>query len=104
MVPGVLQFLGLLFLPDSPRWLTLTGKKEDAIKAFGWLHQLSPDEVQHNFSSVIQKIESSKEMPKNNQNVYNENEDENGKFASLFIKAYLSQTDFHGLLGIDMKK
>lgn len=29
-VPSVIQFIGFIFMPESPRWLVTKGKDEDA--------------------------------------------------------------------------
>ncbi len=34
VVPSVIFFIGLVFIPESPRWLFLKGKKEKALKVF----------------------------------------------------------------------
>lgn len=30
-VPGIIQFIGFIYLPESPRWLVMKGKDEQAI-------------------------------------------------------------------------
>ncbi|MEN8158324.1 MAG: sugar porter family MFS transporter [Bacteroidota bacterium] len=71
VVPSVLFFIGLFFIPESPRWLVLKGKKGEALKVLG---KISNDDV---IDSVISEIESSLHQTKEKTN-----------YASLFKGAY----------------
>lgn len=43
LIPSGLLFIGLTFIPESPRWLLSKGKREKAIKILSWMRQLEPD-------------------------------------------------------------
>ncbi len=43
-IPAAIMFLGVLFLPESPRWLFLAGRKEDAVAVFKRM-QLAESEI-----------------------------------------------------------
>lgn len=42
-IPALLQFIGLCFLPESPRWLFLKEKQQQAMKVLKTL--MPPEEV-----------------------------------------------------------
>ncbi|KFA48245.1 hypothetical protein S40293_07381 [Stachybotrys chartarum IBT 40293] len=45
LIPGGLLLMGALAFPESPRWLFLKGKREQAMKVLCWLRQLEPTDV-----------------------------------------------------------
>ena len=54
-VPSVLFFLGVLWLPESPRWLVKAGRQEQAAKV---LHKLgSPDYAESTLSGIHQSLQ-----------------------------------------------
>jgi len=56
-VPSVLFFLGVLWLPESPRWLVKAGRQEQAAKV---LHKLgSPDYAESTLSGIHQSLQGS---------------------------------------------
>ena len=59
-VPAFLMFLGVLFLPESPRWLFLKGKKAMAVSVFEMMH-LPTDEI----SREVVEIEESLRVKQN---------------------------------------
>lgn len=38
MIPAVLMFIGVLFIPESPRWLVMNGRQDRARAALAQLH------------------------------------------------------------------
>jgi SP family galactose:H+ symporter-like MFS transporter len=54
-IPGVLFLFGVLFLPDSPRWLMMRGRKPDAIKV---LKRLRGDDgiVKHEIADIEEQL------------------------------------------------
>jgi SP family galactose:H+ symporter-like MFS transporter len=54
-IPGVLFLFGVFFLPDSPRWLMMRGRKPDAIKV---LKRLRGDDgiVKHEIADIEEQL------------------------------------------------
>ncbi|MBE8712477.1 sugar porter family MFS transporter [Sphingobacterium hungaricum] len=73
-IPSVIFFILLFYIPESPRWLLLNGKREEAKKVFGLLHE--------------EFIDLPDENPEHNRNV------------NLFQKKYLKPIIFAVLLAI----
>ena len=67
-VPAFLMFLGVLFLPESPRWLFLKGKKAKAVSVFEMMH-LPTDEI----SREVVEIEESLRVKQNGFQMFMEN-------------------------------
>lgn len=40
LIPGGLLLIGAVFIPESPRWLFLKGKREEALGVLCWMRQL----------------------------------------------------------------
>lgn len=45
LVPAGLLFIGVFCIKESPRWLFMRGKREQAIKSLCWLRQLDADHI-----------------------------------------------------------
>jgi SP family galactose:H+ symporter-like MFS transporter len=69
-IPAALMFLGVLFLPESPRWLFLKGQKERAVSVFERMH-LPGDEI----SREVNDIEESLRVKQNGFRMLVENSD-----------------------------
>ncbi|APQ12415.1 D-galactose transporter GalP [Pseudomonas oryzihabitans] len=67
-IPGVLFLLGVFALPDSPRWLIMAGRKEEAIKV---LHRLRGDEKV--IQQEVQEIEEQLKVPQKGWSLFKEN-------------------------------
>lgn len=63
IIPAIILLLGLMFLPESPRWLILKGKTEQAIKSLiklrGDNYQVEFDEIQSTIA--LEKQEQTKQ-------------------------------------------
>jgi SP family galactose:H+ symporter-like MFS transporter len=67
-VPGVLFLFGLLWLPDSPRWLMMRGRKEEALIV---LNKLRDDPVQ--VAKEMKDIAEQLRTPQSGWNMFKEN-------------------------------
>lgn len=67
-VPAFLMFLGVLFLPESPRWLFLKGKKAKAVSVFEMMH-LPTEEI----SREVVEIEESLRVKQNGFQMFMDN-------------------------------
>ncbi|QDD90314.1 sugar porter family MFS transporter [Pseudomonas oryzihabitans] len=67
-IPGVLFLLGVFALPDSPRWLIMAGRKEEAIKV---LHRLRGDEKV--IQQEVAEIEEQLKVPQKGWSLFKEN-------------------------------
>ncbi|KAI5304504.1 hypothetical protein KEM56_006427 [Ascosphaera pollenicola] len=45
LIPSGILFIGAFFLRESPRWLFLRGRREEAIDALCWLRKLAPSDA-----------------------------------------------------------
>ncbi len=59
-IPAAIMFIGVLFLPESPRWLFLKGFKEHAVNVFKRMH-LDDAEI----AAEVQEIEDSLKVKQN---------------------------------------
>ncbi len=67
-IPAAVMFLGVLFLPESPRWLFLKGRKEHAIGVFKRM-RLEDDEIE----AEVREIEESTKIKQNGFQMLREN-------------------------------
>ena len=67
-IPAVLQFVLVLFGPESPRWLISKGKDEQALKTLAYYHADGNDQdplVQYEFEEIKAAINFDREVSKN---------------------------------------
>ncbi|WP_295465944.1 sugar porter family MFS transporter [uncultured Pseudomonas sp.] len=67
-IPGVLFLIGVFALPDSPRWLIMAGRKQEAIQV---LHKLRGDEKV--IQQEVQEIEEQLKVPQKGWSLFKEN-------------------------------
>lgn len=67
-IPGVLFLIGVFALPDSPRWLIMAGRKQEAIKV---LHRLRGDEKV--IQQEVAEIEEQLKVPQKGWSLFKEN-------------------------------
>jgi len=67
-IPAVVMFIGVLFLPESPRWLVLNGMREKASAVFKKLHL---DEAE--IAAEVREIEESTRIPQKGWSLFLEN-------------------------------
>lgn len=67
-LPALFMFVGVLFLPESPRWLVLNGMREKAAAVFKKLH-LDDAEI----AAEIHEIEESTRIPQKGWSLFLEN-------------------------------
>jgi SP family galactose:H+ symporter-like MFS transporter len=54
-IPAAVMFLGVLFLPESPRWLFLKGRKENAVSVLQRMH-LPTDEISREVIEIEESL------------------------------------------------
>lgn len=57
----VIMVVALFFIPESPRWLILTGRHEEGVKALGWLRPVDAD-VAHEAAEIKAAIDRENEL------------------------------------------
>lgn len=67
-IPAAIMFLGVLMLPESPRWLFLKGLKEHAVNVFKRMH-LDDAEI----AAEVQEIEDSMKVKQNGFQMFMQN-------------------------------
>lgn len=67
-IPGVLFLIGVFALPDSPRWLIMAGRKQEAIQV---LHKLRGDEKV--IQQEVAEIEEQLKVPQKGWSLFKEN-------------------------------
>lgn len=68
VVPAVVMFVGVLFLPESPRWLFLHGLRDEAVAVF---KRLRLDDVE--IAAEAREIEKSASVPQSGRTLFAEN-------------------------------
>ncbi len=53
--------VGLFFIPESPRWLILTGRQEEGVKSLRWLRPVDAD-VDHEAAEIKAAIDRETEL------------------------------------------
>jgi SP family galactose:H+ symporter-like MFS transporter len=67
-LPAAVMFVGVLFLPESPRWLFLKNRKDDAVAVFHRMH-LADDEI----AMEVREIEQSLQVKQNGFHMFLQN-------------------------------
>lgn len=62
IVPGIMA-VGLLFIPESPRWCLLMGKTDQARKALHWLRPY-PETIEDEIQEIVSAIEAERALAK----------------------------------------
>lgn len=59
-IPSLIQFIGFMFLPESPRWLISKQKENDARKVLGQIRGY--DDVEEEIQDVKRRFEEEREL------------------------------------------
>lgn len=58
-VPSLLMFVGLLFMPESPRWLVFHGRKDQAQRVLRKIHP--PEDVGRELQRIMEDYKNHKQ-------------------------------------------
>jgi len=61
-LPAILYFVGLYFVPMSPRWQIMKGQREEALQTLGAL--VGPEEAQKQLAAVVQSLQKDQNREK----------------------------------------
>ena len=59
-IPAVLMFIGIIFLPKSPRWLVLKNRKQDAHKVLKKIRNCSDEQISRELSEIENVVKDEK--------------------------------------------
>ena len=59
-VPSVIMFFGMIFMPESPRWLVFHNKKEKAVKILRKMR--TEEEAEEELEAIVEEYEEHQKL------------------------------------------